>query len=64
MESQNVAIVFGPTLLWQEIESGNMALHTVFQSKIVEFILVEYSELFKWMVQRIWQKWWAVLEEY
>lgn len=47
MQTQNVAIVFGPTLLWQEEEGGSLAVQTVYQSKIVEFMLLEFKELFK-----------------
>ncbi|XP_056894807.1 rho GTPase-activating protein 15-like isoform X3 [Takifugu flavidus] len=46
MTVQNVAIVFGPTLLRPEMESQNIALHMVFQNQIVEFILNEYDRLF------------------
>ncbi|KAH9524508.1 Rho GTPase-activating protein 12 [Bulinus truncatus] len=47
MQTQNIAIVFGPTLLWQKEEGGSLAIQTIYQSKIVEFMLLEYSELFK-----------------
>ncbi|KAI3365510.1 hypothetical protein L3Q82_010598, partial [Scortum barcoo] len=46
MTVQNVAIVFGPTLLRPEMESSNIAMHMVFQNQIVEFILNEYERLF------------------
>lgn len=46
MTVQNVAIVFGPTLLRPEMESQNIAMHMVFQNQIVEFILHEYDRLF------------------
>lgn len=46
MTVQNVAIVFGPTLLRPEIELQNIAMHMVFQNQIVEFILNEYDCLF------------------
>ncbi|XP_064177818.1 rho GTPase-activating protein 27-like isoform X2 [Anguilla rostrata] len=46
MSVQNVAIVFGPTLLRPEMESGNMTMHMVFQNQIVEFILTEYERIF------------------
>uniref|UniRef100_H3DAA7 Rho GTPase activating protein 27 n=1 Tax=Tetraodon nigroviridis TaxID=99883 RepID=H3DAA7_TETNG len=45
MTVQNVAIVFGPTLLRPEMETQNIA-HMVFQNQIVEFILNEYDRLF------------------
>ncbi|XP_077595792.1 rho GTPase-activating protein 15 [Stigmatopora nigra] len=47
MTVHNVAIVFGPTLLRPEAESGNIAMHTVFQNQIVEFILNDYEHLFQ-----------------
>uniref|UniRef100_A0A3Q3NPX7 Rho GTPase activating protein 27 n=1 Tax=Labrus bergylta TaxID=56723 RepID=A0A3Q3NPX7_9LABR len=46
MTVQNVAIVFGPTLLRPEMESSNIAMHMVFQNQIVEFILNEYEHIF------------------
>ena len=46
MQIQNVAIVFGPTLLWPEQETQNVALTMVCQNQIVEFILQEYKNLF------------------
>lgn len=46
MTVQNVAIVFGPTLLRPEMESQNITMHMVFQNQIVEFILSEYDRLF------------------
>ncbi|XP_037836735.1 rho GTPase-activating protein 15 isoform X2 [Kryptolebias marmoratus] len=46
MTVQNVAIVFGPTLLRPEMDSANIAMHMVFQNQIVEFILNEYDRIF------------------
>uniref|UniRef100_A0A3Q2CML6 Rho GTPase activating protein 27 n=1 Tax=Cyprinodon variegatus TaxID=28743 RepID=A0A3Q2CML6_CYPVA len=46
MTVQNVAIVFGPTLLRPETETANITMHMVFQNQIVEFILNEYNRLF------------------
>ncbi|XP_042363634.1 rho GTPase-activating protein 27 isoform X1 [Plectropomus leopardus] len=46
MTVQNVAIVFGPTLLRPETESSNITMHMVFQNQIVEFILNEYERMF------------------
>ncbi len=46
MQIQNVAIVFGPTLMWPEVEAQNVALTLVCQNQIVEFILNEYKQLF------------------
>ncbi|XP_026171478.1 rho GTPase-activating protein 12 [Mastacembelus armatus] len=46
MTVQNVAIVFGPTLLRPEMESSNIAVHMVCQNQIVEFILNHYERIF------------------
>uniref|UniRef100_A0A3B3DZC3 Rho GTPase activating protein 12 n=1 Tax=Oryzias melastigma TaxID=30732 RepID=A0A3B3DZC3_ORYME len=46
MTSQSVAIVFGPTLLRPETETGNIAVHMVYQNQIVELILLEYDSVF------------------
>ncbi|KAM3859630.1 rho GTPase-activating protein 27-like [Diretmus argenteus] len=46
MTVQNVAIVFGPTLLRPEMESSNITMHMVFQNQIVELILNEYEHIF------------------
>ncbi|XP_041029393.1 rho GTPase-activating protein 15-like isoform X3 [Carcharodon carcharias] len=46
MSSQSMAIVFGPTLLKSETETGNIAVHMVYQNQIVEFILNQYQHLF------------------
>ncbi|XP_012727158.2 rho GTPase-activating protein 27 isoform X1 [Fundulus heteroclitus] len=46
MTVQNVAIVFGPTLLRPETETANITMHMVFQNQIVELILNEYTYIF------------------
>ncbi|XP_075950184.1 rho GTPase-activating protein 27 isoform X2 [Anarhichas minor] len=46
MTVQNVAIVFGPTLLRPEMEASNIAMHMVFQNQIVELVLNEYERIF------------------
>ncbi|XP_072234521.1 rho GTPase-activating protein 12b isoform X3 [Leuresthes tenuis] len=46
MTTQSVAIVFGPTLLRPETETGNIAVHMVYQNQIVEHILLEYECIF------------------
>uniref|UniRef100_A0A668AC24 Rho GTPase activating protein 12 n=1 Tax=Myripristis murdjan TaxID=586833 RepID=A0A668AC24_9TELE len=46
MTTQSVAIVFGPTLLRPETETGNIAVHMVYQNQIVELILLEYEGIF------------------
>ena len=49
MQTQNMAIVFGPTLMWSgDGDFANMAILTVYQSKVVEFFLLEYENLFRW----------------
>ena len=48
MAQHNCSIVFGPTLLRPEDEEDhlNIALNTVYQNQIVNFLLLEYAELF------------------
>ncbi|XP_029093060.1 rho GTPase-activating protein 12 isoform X5 [Monodon monoceros] len=46
MTYQSIAIVFGPTLLKPEKETGNIAVHTVYQNQIVELILLEVNSIF------------------
>ncbi|XP_060785223.1 rho GTPase-activating protein 15 [Neoarius graeffei] len=46
MSSQGVSIVFGPTLMWPELDAGNMAVNMVYQNQIVEFMLIECVEIF------------------
>lgn len=46
MSTQGISIVFGPTLMWPEFESGNMEVNMVYQHQIVEFILIECLEIF------------------
>uniref|UniRef100_A0A672RNG2 Rho GTPase activating protein 27 n=1 Tax=Sinocyclocheilus grahami TaxID=75366 RepID=A0A672RNG2_SINGR len=46
MSVQNVAIVFGPTLLKPEVEMANIATYMVFQNQIVEFLLNEFESIF------------------
>lgn len=51
MTYQSIAIVFGPTLLKPEKETGNIAVHTVYQNQIVELILLELSSIFgRWFL--------------
>ncbi|ESP01570.1 hypothetical protein LOTGIDRAFT_225310 [Lottia gigantea] len=48
MQAHNLAIVFGPTLSWKDdADASNMAVMTVYQSRIVEFMLMEFENLFK-----------------
>lgn len=46
MHVQNLAIVFGPTLLSSGEEPRNLALDMIQQNQIIEFLLLEYSFLF------------------
>ncbi len=46
MSTQGIGIVFGPTLMWPELDAGNMAVNMVYQNQIVEFILIECREIF------------------
>ncbi|XP_067870633.1 rho GTPase-activating protein 12-like isoform X2 [Heterodontus francisci] len=46
MTAPSVAIVFGPTLLRPEKETGNIAIHMVYQNQIVDLILSEYETIF------------------
>ncbi|XP_035532413.1 rho GTPase-activating protein 15 [Morone saxatilis] len=46
MSTQGIGIVFGPTLLWPELDAGNMAFNMVYQNQIVEFILIESQQIF------------------
>ncbi|XP_073329915.1 rho GTPase-activating protein 15 [Pagrus major] len=46
MSTQGIGIVFGPTLMWPELDGGNMAVNMVYQNQIVEFILVESRQIF------------------
>ncbi|KAJ8012667.1 hypothetical protein DPEC_G00045270 [Dallia pectoralis] len=46
MSTQGISIVFGPTLMWPELDYGDMAVNMVYQNQIVEFILIESPEIF------------------
>lgn len=46
MELQNLAIVFGPTLMWPDKEVINVAVSMVYQGQTVELILHEYRHIF------------------
>ncbi|KAG8194018.1 hypothetical protein JTE90_003619 [Oedothorax gibbosus] len=46
MQVQNLAIVFGPTLMWPEHVSNNIALDMMHQNRIVEFLLLEFDAIF------------------
>ncbi|XP_042322357.1 rho GTPase-activating protein 15 isoform X2 [Sceloporus undulatus] len=46
MTPQSLGIVFGPTLLRPEKETGSMAVHMVYQNQLVELMLSKYSTIF------------------
>ncbi|XP_062858693.1 rho GTPase-activating protein 27 isoform X2 [Trichomycterus rosablanca] len=46
MSVQNVAIVFGPTLLKPEVESANFTAFMIYQNQIIEFVLNEFETIF------------------
>ena len=43
---QSIVIVFGPTLLKPEKETGNIVVHTIYQNQIIELILLEKNSVF------------------
>ncbi|XP_025417931.1 rho GTPase-activating protein 12-like isoform X2 [Sipha flava] len=47
MHIPNLAIVFGPTLMWPEIESTNMAIDLMQQNMVIEALLVDFDNIFK-----------------
>ncbi|KAM6976714.1 rho GTPase-activating protein 15-like isoform 2-T2 [Aplochiton taeniatus] len=47
MTTQNIGIVFGPTLLRPERDNGNMAINMVYQNQAVELILTEFNHIFR-----------------
>ncbi|XP_078378441.1 rho GTPase-activating protein 15-like isoform X3 [Oculina patagonica] len=47
MTAQNVAIVWGPNLMWPRYDSGDIAVNMVHQNQIIEFLLLEYDHVFK-----------------
>ncbi|KAJ8400776.1 hypothetical protein AAFF_G00391300 [Aldrovandia affinis] len=46
MTTQNIGIVFGPTLMRPERDNGNMAINMVYQNQAVELILAEFNRVF------------------
>ncbi|XP_051569019.1 rho GTPase-activating protein 12-like isoform X2 [Myxocyprinus asiaticus] len=46
MTTQNIGIVFGPTLMRPENECGNMAINMVYQNQAIELLLSEYEQIF------------------
>ena len=52
MHVQNLAIVFGPTLMWPETNSKNLSHDTMLNmhsNRLIELLLLEYNSLFLWM---------------
>lgn len=47
MTAQNLAIVWGPNLMWPRYDSGDIAVNMVHQNQIIEFLLLEYDHVFK-----------------
>jgi len=47
MQIPNLAIVFGPTLMWPATESINMALDLMKQNLVIEALLVEYDNIYR-----------------
>ncbi|XP_051562042.1 rho GTPase-activating protein 9-like isoform X2 [Myxocyprinus asiaticus] len=46
MTTQNIGIVFGPTLMRPENECGNMAINMLYQNQAIELLLSEYEQIF------------------
>jgi len=47
MTAQNLAIVWGPNLMWPRYDSGDIAVNMVHQNQIIEFLLLEFDHVFK-----------------
>nr|XP_029525781.1 rho GTPase-activating protein 15-like isoform X1 [Oncorhynchus nerka]XP_029525791.1 rho GTPase-activating protein 15-like isoform X1 [Oncorhynchus nerka] len=47
MSTQNIGIVFGPTLMRPERDNANMAINMVYQNQAVELILNEFDRIFE-----------------
>ncbi|RMX49422.1 hypothetical protein pdam_00015304 [Pocillopora damicornis] len=47
MNAQNLAIVWGPNLMWPRYDSGDIAVNMVHQNQIIEFLLLEFDHVFK-----------------
>ncbi|XP_032222777.2 rho GTPase-activating protein 15 isoform X2 [Nematostella vectensis] len=47
MHAQNLAIVWGPNMMRPRYDAGNIAMNMVYQNQIVEFLLLEYDEIFR-----------------
>ncbi|XP_039510094.1 rho GTPase-activating protein 15 isoform X3 [Pimephales promelas] len=47
MTTQNIGIVFGPTLMRPENEGGNMAVNMLYQNQAIELLLSEHERIFE-----------------
>ena len=47
MTAQNLAIVWGPNLMWPRHDAGDIAVNMVHQNQIIEFLLLEFEQVFK-----------------
>ena len=47
MQIPNLAIVFGPTLMWPAQESTNMALDLMQQNFVIEALLLDFELIFE-----------------
>lgn len=47
MHISNLAIVFGPTLMWAPSESAhNMAVDCLQQNQVIEILLTDFNDIF------------------
>ncbi|XP_022235919.1 rho GTPase-activating protein 15-like [Limulus polyphemus] len=46
MDIQNLAIVFGPTLMSSDSDLVNMALDVLHQNRVLEYLLLEFDQIF------------------
>ena len=49
MDASNLSIVFGPTLMFPDthMNTDSMGVTTVYQSRVVELLLLEYNNIFE-----------------
>ena len=47
MHVSNLAIVFGPTLMWAATESSNLAMDMLQQNIVIEALLKEFPAIFR-----------------
>ena len=48
MHISNLAIVFGPTIMWAATDSMNLALDMMQQNLVAEALLINYQQIFTW----------------